>query len=49
MVYVSRSYHDAGKHRDSFLCGAFNWIGAGRPDRGRPLLCKVRHGPSMYR
>lgn len=49
VVYVSRHYYDEERRRDSFICGGFNWIGAERPDAGRPLHCKVRHGPNMYR
>jgi hypothetical protein len=49
VVYVSRNYYDEERRRDSFLCGCFNWIAPKRRDPARLLLCKVRHGPSMYR
>jgi hypothetical protein len=49
VVYVSRNYFDEERRRDCFVCGAFNWITDARPSPGRPLLCKVRHGPNMYR
>eukprot|EP00878_Enallax_costatus_P026262 GHUV01028159.1.p1 GENE.GHUV01028159.1~~GHUV01028159.1.p1 ORF type:complete len:246 (+),score=76.68 GHUV01028159.1:637-1374(+) len=47
VVYVSRSYYDADKRRDAFVCGPFNWLSELRPQRHRPLFVKVRHGPNM--
>ncbi|EIE25683.1 5-methylaminomethyl-2-thiouridylate-methyltransferase [Coccomyxa subellipsoidea C-169] len=49
VVYVSRNYYDEDRRRDSFVCGGFNWIALERMDPARPLFCKVRHGPNMYR
>ena len=49
LVYLSRRYFDQDKRRDAFSCGAFNWLSDARPEPSRPLLCKVRHGPTMYR
>lgn len=49
LVYLSRHYFDQDKRRDAFACGAFNWLSDARPEASRPLLCKVRHGPTMYR
>ncbi|KAI3434566.1 hypothetical protein D9Q98_002638 [Chlorella vulgaris] len=48
-VYVSRQYHRHDKLRNSFSCSLFSWCSAVRPDASRPLYCKVRHGPHMYR
>lgn len=57
-VYVSLNYFSEEKHRDSFICGSFNWLnGAVPPDvrdgciqnSRETLFVKVRHGPNMYR
>jgi tRNA (5-methylaminomethyl-2-thiouridylate)-methyltransferase len=49
-VYVSRQYYDgdAPGRRGAFRCEGFSWTGEGRPDVGRPLHVKVRHGPHLY-
>lgn len=49
VVYVSRAYFGADKARNAFSCGQFNWIGGAGPAPTRPLFCKVRHGPTLYR
>ena len=49
VVYVSRAYYDEDRQRNAFQCSGFNWISSDRPREGKPLLCKVRHGPGMYR
>lgn len=49
VVYVSRNYFGDHWQRNSFDCGNFNWIGDARPQPHRSLLCKVRHGQTMYR
>jgi tRNA-specific 2-thiouridylase len=48
VVYVSRTYYEQERRRDAFACGPFNWLGPARPQPGRPLSVKVRHGPHMY-
>jgi tRNA-specific 2-thiouridylase len=48
IVYVSSTYYQQERRRDAFVCGPFNWLGAGRPQPGMQLFVKVRHGPNMY-
>lgn len=48
-VYVSRQYYDGSKARNAFACGSIAWNSPQRPDPARPLHCKVRHGPHLYR
>ena len=47
-VYVSRNYYSADKERNLFTCKNINWI-AGPPELTYPVLCKVRHGPVLYK
>lgn len=46
-VYVSRSYYDADKSRDTFAIHACNWI-AGNLLDVRNLEVKLRHGAQRY-
>jgi tRNA (5-methylaminomethyl-2-thiouridylate)-methyltransferase len=45
-LFVSRSYHEEGKKRDSFCVGAPLWIAQG--PAGDNLSVKLRHGPERY-
>lgn len=51
-VYVSRRVvleeEAQMQRRSSFLCEQFSWTSSARPESGRALLCKVRHGPHFY-
>jgi tRNA-5-taurinomethyluridine 2-sulfurtransferase len=53
-VYISRNYHVDDAHaapgrRSSFTCSDFSWTSDARPDSEKPVECKVRHGPQLYR
>lgn len=48
IVYVSRTYHDEDKARDTFTVGECNWIGTVLPDDGGPVTVKLRHGPQRH-
>lgn len=48
VVYISRDYETLGLARNTFECSSLQWIDA-PPDWSKPLYCKVRHGPYMYR
>lgn len=45
IVYVSRSYHDENKARDTFSVGHMQWVV--KPDPSTPLQVKLRHGPAV--
>lgn len=50
-VYVSREYYAseaAVERRNSFHCEDFSWVSSARPEKEKPVYCKVRHGPHMY-
>lgn len=48
-VFVSRQYFTQDKQRNAFSAGPFNWLSGMLPDPSKPLYCKVRHGPTLYR
>lgn len=47
MVFISRSYYDPEKMRDTFVVGQCNWI-AGQVPTERELLLKLRHGKTFH-
>lgn len=47
IIYVSRTYYDADKKRDSFSVGGCRWI-AGKAPEKRELSVKLRHGAHSY-
>jgi hypothetical protein len=48
-VYISKEYYSAVKLRNEFYCGEFNWMHGQPPSHCSQLMCKVRHGPTLYR
>jgi tRNA-specific 2-thiouridylase len=49
LVYISNTYHDLDKKRDSFEVEDLHWIsGAPAPDQLAGLEVKVRHGEKLY-
>eukprot|EP00897_Mesotaenium_endlicherianum_P006729 jgi/Mesen1/6084/ME000031S05354 len=49
VVFVSNEYYAPHKSRRAFTAGDFSWIGGTAPALPALLLCKVRHGPKLYR
>eukprot|EP00958_Prasinococcus_capsulatus_P008638 scaffold847_cov385-Prasinococcus_capsulatus_cf.AAC.16 len=50
LVYISKDYYAMDKRRDQFGVGRLNWINEGLTPTGTTrLMCKVRHGPQLYR
>ena len=47
IVYISRTYYDADKKRDSFIVKSCNWISGTAPDK-KNLHVKMRHGAKKY-
>ncbi len=47
IVYISRSYYDADKKRDSFVVKNCNWISGAVPHKNK-LQVKMRHGANKY-
>ncbi|HAU30578.1 MAG: tRNA-specific 2-thiouridylase MnmA [candidate division TM6 bacterium GW2011_GWF2_43_17] len=47
-VFISRSYYDLYKNRESFFVDGLNWFTQG-PRDGEILEVKLRHGPHRYR
>lgn len=45
VVFVSRSYYDEEKHRNTFMIEKINWIV--RPTENQNLQIKLRHGPVL--
>ncbi|GAX81421.1 hypothetical protein CEUSTIGMA_g8851.t1 [Chlamydomonas eustigma] len=51
IVYASKQYHseELSNQRNSFSTGPINWVSDLRIDLDKPVYCKVRHGPAIYR
>jgi len=47
IVYMSRTYHDQNKKRNTFIITDCNWI-AQHPPHKKNFQVKVRHGKKMY-
>jgi len=47
IVYISRTYYDTDKKRDSFIVKNCNWISGAAPQK-KNLHVKMRHGAKMY-
>jgi tRNA-specific 2-thiouridylase len=46
-IYVSRSYYEKDKKRDTVTIGKCNWLGDWQ--KANNLKVKLRHGPKLYR
>jgi len=47
IVFISRNYYSAEKHRDSFVIEKFHWLSGTRPEK-QNLFVKLRHGAQRY-